>query len=150
MSIDRVMGLIDTLKGVNNNILREIGQAIKDERGYILDLNTESQLFEKGIGSDGIELASFQPYSDFTITVKQFKGQPTNRVTLRDEGDFHESFFIEFRDTEFEIKASDEKTESLKDKYGDEILGLTKESLEDITQEIIKPRLEAYFKNIQF
>ena len=101
------------------------GQLIQDiiwkNEAYIVDMNAEEQLFEQGINRLGVDISDYAPYSPVTIEIKRLKGQPTNRVTLRDEGDFERSFFLEVGDKQFEIKASDFKTEDLVKKYGEQI-----------------------------
>ena len=83
----------------------------------------------------------YMPYTPYTIEVKTIKGQPTDRVTLRDTGEFHESFYIEASDTQFVIKAHDWKTEKLIRTYGREILGLTRENLNELIHSYIYPEL---------
>ena len=90
-----------------------IQQIIWDNDAYIVDMNAEEQLFEQGINRLGVDIMDYAPYSPLTIAIKEEKGQPTNRVTLRDTGDFEASFFLEVGDKQFEIKASDFKTEDL-------------------------------------
>lgn len=108
---------------------------------FILDANSEDQLFEQGINRLGIDIMDYAPYSPLTIEIKEEKGQPTDRVTLRDYGDFESSFFLEVNDTQFEIKASDFKTEELIKKYGREILGLTNENIAKLIWQYIYPDL---------
>lgn len=108
---------------------------------YIVDMNAEEQLFERGINRLGVEIMDYAPYSPVTIEIKEAKGQPTNRVTLRDEGDFESSFFLEVGDKQFEIKASDFKTEDLIKKYGRQILGLTDENIAILIWQYIYPDL---------
>lgn len=108
---------------------------------YIVDMNAEEQLFERGINRLGVEIMDYAPYVPVTIEIKEAKGQPTNRVTLRDEGDFESSFFLEVGDKQFEIKASDFKTEDLIKKYGRQILGLTDENIAILIWQYIYPDL---------
>lgn len=108
---------------------------------YIVNMNAEEQLFERGINRLGVEIMDYAPYSPVTIEIKEAKGQPTNRVTLRDEGDFESSFFLEVGDKQFEIKASDFKTEDLIKKYGRQILGLTDENIAILIWQYIYPDL---------
>nr|DAD82477.1 MAG TPA: hypothetical protein [Siphoviridae sp. ctHMI2] len=114
---------------------------IWDNDAYIIDMNAEEQLFERGINRLGVEIMDYAPYSPVTIEIKEAKGQPTNRVTLRDEGDFESSFFLEVGDKQFEIKASDFKTEDLIKKYGRQILGLTDENIAILIWQYIYPDL---------
>lgn len=114
---------------------------IWDNDAYIIDMNAEEQLFERGINRLGVEVMDYAPYSPVTIEIKEAKGQPTNRVTLRDEGDFESSFFLEVGDKQFEIRASDFKTEDLIKKYGRQILGLTDENIAILIWQYIYPDL---------
>lgn len=120
---------------------RLIQNIIWDNEAYIVDLNAEEQLYEQGINRLGVEIADYAPYSPVTIAIKEAKGQQTNRVTLRDEGDFESSFFLEVGDKQFEIRASDFKTEDLIRKYGRQILGLTDENIVILIWQYIYPDL---------
>ena len=70
---------------------------------FIIDANAEEQLFEQGINRLGVDIMDYRPYTPLTIAIKEEKGQPTNRVTLRDEGDFESSFYIISKKFEFSI-----------------------------------------------
>lgn len=133
-----------------NNLLttgKLIQQIILENESYIVDMNAEVQLYEQGINNLGVDIADYAPYSPLTIEIKQSKGQPTNRVTLRDEGDFESSFFLEVGNTQFEIKASDWKTEELIHRYGRQILGLTDENISVLIWQYIYPDLSKAVKN---
>ena len=119
---------------------------IWDNEAYIIDMNAEEQLFEQGVNRLGVSIMDYAPYSPVTIAIKEAKGQPTNRVTLRDEGDFESSFYLEVGDKQFEIKASDFKTEDLIKKYGRQILGLTDENISILIWKYIFPDLMAETK----
>lgn len=131
----------------NINSGKWVQQIIYDNEAYIVDLNAEEQLYEQGINNLGVSISDYAPYSPVTIEIKKAKGQPTNRVTLRDEGDFESSFFLEVGQNQFEIKASDWKTEELVKKYGRQILGLTNENIEKLIWDFIYPDLLSKLKN---
>lgn len=126
----------------------------------IIDLNTESQLYEKGVDSKGKELGEYAP-----ITVSYFKPKAqaegrdgrTDHVTLKDSGAFYLSFKVKRISGGIVIIANtkkdylgtylefDERTQSprtVKDYHTDlvvefgPILGLTDESLQEILPEI--------------
>lgn len=120
---------------------RLVQKIIWDNEAYIIDMNAEEQLFEQGVNRLGVSIMDYAPYSPVTIAIKEAKGQPTNRVTLRDEGDFQSSFYLEVGDKQFEIKASDFKTEDLIKKYGRQILGLTDENIAILIWQYIYPDL---------
>jgi hypothetical protein len=125
---------------------RLVQKIIWDNEAYIIDMNAEEQLFEQGVNRLGVSIMDYAPYSPVTIAIKEAKGQPTNRVTLRDEGDFESSFYLEVGDKQFEIKASDFKTEDLIKKYGRQILGLTDENISILIWKYIFPDLMAETK----
>ena len=120
---------------------RLVQKIIWDNEAYIIDMNAEEQLFEQGVNRLGVSIMDYAPYSPVTIAIKEAKGQPTNRVTLRDEGDFQSSFYLEVGDKQFEIKASDFKTEDLIKKYGRQILGLTNENIAELIWQYVYPDL---------
>lgn len=125
-----------------------IQQIVWDNDAYIVDLNAENQLYEQGVNNLGVDIMDYAPYTPLTISIKEEKGQPTNRVTLRDEGDFEASFFLDVNDKQFEIKASDFKTEDLIKKYGRQILGLTPENISRVIWEYIYPDLLTKANNV--
>lgn len=148
------MGIIENLKQrvviFNDGLTsgKYLQQIIWDNDAYILDMNSEEQLFEQGINRLGVDISDYMPYSPLTIAIKEEKGQPTNRVTLRDEGDFESSFFLEVSDKQFEIKAGDWKTEELIKKYGRQILGLTDSNISKLIWQYIYPDLMEKAKNV--
>lgn len=118
-----------------------IQRIIMDNEAYIVDLNAQDQLYEEGINRLGVSIMDYAPYRPLTIAIKEQKGQPTNRVTLRDTGDFESSFYLEVSNKQFEVKASDWKTEALIKKYGRQILGLTDENISSLIWDYIYPDL---------
>ena len=144
--MDRLDQLIDKLKGFDADILATIEAVVRENEATILDMNAEDQLFLKGIDRNGVSISDYAPYSEITKEIKRMKGQPTARVTLRDEGDFHSSFYIEYLADGFKIGAKDGKTEKLVKKYGNQILGLTDENVKELATEYIKPELNEKLK----
>lgn len=118
-----------------------IQRIIMDNEAYIVDLNAQYQLYEEGINRLGVSIMDYAPYRPLTIAIKEQKGQPTNRVTLRDTGNFESSFYLEVSDKQFEVKASDWKTETLIKKYGRQILGLTDDNISSLIWDYIYPDL---------
>lgn len=127
-----------------------IQQIIFDNEAYIIDMNAEDQLNEQGVNNLGVDIMDYMPYRPLTIAIKEEKGQPTNRVTLRDTGEFESSFYLDVGLQRFEIKAADFKTEGLVKKYGRQILGLTNENLHELIVTYILPDLQKKAKDIIF
>lgn len=97
--------------------------AITEHEKEILDLN-KKQLYEFGHNPLGISIGSYTPK---TIAIKKEKGQPYDRVTLRDTGDFYAAFHLSVDKAGFTISSTDWKTEELLEKYGN-VFGLTEEN----------------------
>lgn len=140
--MDIVETKINSIINFFERIYELIGEIIKDLSYVIEDMNAENQLYEQGITSKGVFIADYEPYSEFTIQRKKEEGKPYNRVTLRDEGDFESSFFVEVDNMKFEIKASDFKAVDLMKRYGEDIMGLTESNLNDLIFYYIYPELK--------
>jgi len=81
-----------------------------------------------GLRATGSEIRP--PYAPLTIFLKKQKGQPVDRVTLKDTGDFYNAMFVEVNDQAkfYEIDSKDEKSLKLQRKYQPTIFGLGDES----------------------
>lgn len=116
------------LRGVDvDRILRHVAEQHQQD---IVDMNREQ--LDAGIDANGDALP--MPYAPKTIEIKQAKGQPTDRITLEDRGDFKNRMKVNFRRKYFEVTSRDWKTPVLKKEWGDDIFGLTKENKEDLAQ----------------
>jgi len=148
----RLQKLMQAINELDTTVYRLVADIVRDNETEIVELNSQTQLYEQGINANGKKIASYRPYAPLTVKLKKLKGQPTNRVTLRDEGDFHESFFLEVSNTDFFIDASDSKTRELIEKYGEDVLGLTPQSLEQVRVGIVAPelirRLRLHFQRV--
>lgn len=125
---------IDTSK-----IIKSVIDSDEILKAQILDLNTEDQLFNKGIDSLGRRLEDIGgSYSPYTINIKLSKGQPTDRVTLKDTGAFYDSFELKSGLTFIEITANPYKEDgkNLVNEWGGYILGLTTENKEWLANEL--------------
>lgn len=139
-----IIGLIDKFKKVGEELdTGEIAKKIvRDNDNILIDMNAQDQLYAKGVNRLGVRIDEYQPYRPLTIKVKIEKRQPYDRVTLKDTGEFYDSFYVETAEDRFYIKASDEKTNWLIKKYGAEIFGLTNDSLAEFINDYVKD--EAY------
>lgn len=143
------MGFEWVEKLAKSNVQRDIGNVIKTDfvSDQIIYLNTEAQLFQLGINSENVKLSDIGgSYSPVTVTIKQAKGQPTNRVTLRDTGEFYGTFRVfVYPNGDFGIMANPMKDDTnLFEEWSEEIVGLTPENLAKIL-EVIE---EVYFNRI--
>ena len=99
------------------NILESLAKAIAETNA--------DQMFA-GIRADDTEIEP--AYKPFTIAIKKEKGQPTDRVTLKDTGEFHRSIFVKFEGDKIIIDSDNDLRDKLVKKYGATIFGLTKQS----------------------
>lgn len=139
----------NTIKLDINKILSDIYKR-PDVQEFILNLNRIDQLFDKGIDSTGESLGE---YSANTIEGtpnyegKKSKGQPYDRITLKDEGLFYDSFLFVIGADYFGIDADQIRGDTnLFDDFGKDILGLTEESLEKLREKLV-PLIQVYALN---
>lgn len=90
-------------------------------------------------GYDGRGKKIEPEYTPFTVSIKRQKGQPTDRVTLRDTGDFHSSLRVEFDEGGFYVTSDDSKAAELLEKYGTNIFRLSNQNLTILIREYIRP-----------
>lgn len=128
----------------------------------IIKLNTEglptSQLYEKGEDKFGKKLSGKTiaiggKYTPFTQKLKNEKGQPTDRITLKDTGAFYMSFQVIPYRGGFEIIADGFKkgeeggagNTDLFEEFGEGITGLNSENLQiliDLYRETILEKVK--------
>lgn len=132
---------IDALRRFKDETNILVKQIVEELDYVLIDMNVENQLYELGINIKEVSLMSYAPYSATTRLMKFLKHQPTNRVTLRDTGDFYQSFKVVATIEGFELEATDFKTEKLVFKYGKDIIGLTDKNLSIFVHEYIYPEL---------
>lgn len=99
----------------------------------------QERLFDTGKDADGNDLRPF--YTRYTQEIKEAKGQPYDRVTLKDTGAFYAAMYAEADGDSVIFGSTDEKRdedtgelfltqERLEEKYGERIFGLTEENRE--------------------
>ena len=101
---------------------------------FVEDLNRKQ--LGQGIRADGTPIGPY--YTKNTVNIKKEKGQPFDRVRLKDTGSFYEKIFVEVFAQSFMTESADPKSEELQQKYGN-IFGLTPEN-KLILAEHIKPQ----------
>lgn len=93
-----------------NEALNEAGE--KNEK-FILD-QIRGRLLKSGTTADGKQLRTDKAqagnvYSTYTMILKEAKGQPTDRVTLFDKGQFHGSFDLKPEKDQFTTSGDEQK-----------------------------------------
>ena len=114
--------------------------ALNETKEIALDIITDDQLFKEGIDGDGNKLPL--PYAPFTIDVKKATGLPTNRITLFQEGNFHDGFFGNIIGDDIITGSSDSKSSDLHKDWGKSISSMTKENAAKYAREDVLPVLQ--------
>ena len=138
--LNAISALLSAVETVERSMVdgTYVRRAVQENTDKIVELNVE-QLYEYGINSLGVSIDTYAPYSPYTIRAKNEKGQPTDRVTLRDTGDFHKSFEVVVGPVDFYITATDYKTDMLVERYGEKIFGLIPQNKIELAQKYLYP-----------
>ncbi|WP_426491073.1 hypothetical protein [Hymenobacter sp. 102] len=135
---DRLDALARALQRLPRALEQQVEDTVRDNTAFLEDANT-AQLAQ---GKDATGADIGPEYTDLTIALKQIKGQPTDRVTLRDEGDFYSGIVAKLSGKQFDLVGTDPKTAELEEKYGPDIIGLPDPALEEFRQDYVKPDLQ--------
>ncbi|MCG9970992.1 hypothetical protein [Christiangramia crocea] len=146
-------GLLDTaFKSIDKvtNELTEVAQkSVKNNEGIITALNTANLFSGKNALDQSLDSIGGK-YKPITVEIKKEKGQPYNRTTLRDTGDFYEGFFVGFKGTTWEVESEDSKRDKLVERYGKDIFGNTPKDEKTINDKHILPDLlEHILENVE-
>ena len=130
-----VQDVADRLKAFDLDFVIE--EAFDETKQDYIDLQRE-QLFA-GLNSKGNKIEP--PYAPRTVAIKKKKGQPTDRVTEKDKGDFYKEIFVEPRADSniFIVDSADPKSGDLQKKYGKEIFGLDDENQTEYVNAHLEP-----------
>jgi hypothetical protein len=149
--VETLVNLAKRTRALNVNSIMRVLAKDRYFIAFVIDLNTQGQLFDQGIDAKGNKLVSAfarfgEVYATRTIVEKEAKGLPTDRVTLFDEGDFYRSFKMALdQNIDFVITAQTIKDDNdLAQVWGEDILGLTDESLQlaiDYAKALIVPHI---------
>lgn len=113
-----VLTILNKVKSID---LRESAVMAMEDTAPAYRKEQQDQLFK---GLDSKEAKIEPAYTARTVAIKSRKGQPTDRVTLKDKGDFYRGIFIDVRGDIFVTESMDSKSGMLQKKYGTQILGL--------------------------
>lgn len=146
--LSTLQGVVNRLKAFRDDLPKMVEDVVASKEDDIVSAVADDQLYRKGIDGREVEIMSYAPYAPRTIAKKRRKGQPTNRVTLRDTGRFHRGMKLVFSDDGFYVTSDDSKTEKLKTKYGDAILMPTHQNLKLILRDPIRKEFIKRLKGI--
>lgn len=140
--LDSLQRTVNKLEAVINPSIRE---SVDKNKNVIKTAQTDAQMFA-GITAKGTSIRPF-PYAKSTINYKKRNGQPTDRITLKDSGDFYDSIEVEARPVDFIISTQITYSIFLVAKYAD-ILGLTAENLQTFVTTYTLPIIKKNYNDI--
>jgi hypothetical protein len=130
MTIDRLISNTEALDF--NAVIRETVEETTEE----LTIYQQQQMYA-GRRSDGDTI--YPSYTLLTEEIKTGKGQPTDRVTLKDTGAFYRGITVTASANSVKITSTDSKTGMLEEKYGEEIFGLNADSAAKYSENELEP-----------
>lgn len=130
----------DTLGEIKKEIFPTMQDVFTRAQDLIKDIQTQDQLFDEGIKSTGISITPL--YAESTKKRKTKLGQPTDRVTLKDTGDYYDSITVEAKTDRLIIMTNITYASFLTARYGDDVLGLTVENMTEIVNQLLIPEIE--------
>ncbi len=132
--------LYDKLQTVDVDF--EAAEGFNDASKEYERLNTEQMFLGKR--SDGSEIEP--PYTPTTVGIKKRKGQPFDRVTLKDTGLFYKNLDAFADNDKIYIDSDTPYTDKLVEKYGTKIFGLDVDNRKDFVRgaywSVIKRRFQ--------
>lgn len=134
------------LRKFRDDLPRLLEQAIYAKEPEIISAIADDQLYRRGITGRGVKIMDYDPYTATTVKIKEAKGQPTTRVTLRDTGSFHRKMYVVVDDNGFYVTSLDKKTDKLVSRYGEDIFRLTDKNLTRIVRSHIKKEIVKQLK----
>lgn len=141
-----IRNLVYRLRKFKDILNDELKNEIMKYEDVIIQMVVRDQLYDQGIEGRGISIMSYQPYTARTMQIKQRKGQPYDRVTLRDTGEFYSSLHVEFDDDGFYVTSTDDKAKYLLARYGKTIFRLTNQNFTELLRNYIRPELQQKLK----
>lgn len=128
-----IKGLLDRLEALDTDAI--CVETVQESAPAMTDKQRE-QLYS-GETAQGTEIKP--PYRPYTVAVKQLKGQPTDRVTLRDTGAFYQGVYVRVDANTINTGSTDGKEAKLREKYGEGIFGLNDKFGFEVVQETMRP-----------
>lgn len=122
----------------------QLQQTLEEHDLILKDYLVEKQLFDKGIDGTGKRL---EGYTRTTIRYKIAKGQPADRTTLKDEGNFHASITIKVFSDTFEISSDVSYDKYIIKRYGQNVLKITNDNFKEFLLKFFVPKFKTYVDN---
>lgn len=131
--------LLAKIRAANSKIDDIKVKAVEQNEKLILD--TVKRQMRAGLKGDGTLMMDYSSvYADYKVELPTYQA-PYPTPDLYHDGDFQDGMVLNIVGKEYIIDSTDDKTEYLTDHYGDEIMDLTEENIENK----IKPKVTSDF-----
>ena len=128
------------LDEMRENVNRLVRETFDEHKSLIIHYNADEQMYKLGQDSKG---SIIRPaYRPATVRIKKAKGQPTDRVTLKDTGRFHKNLIVTPKEDYVEISSDVEYAKYLFKRYGDDVLGIQEELLKEFVVRYVVPKIQ--------
>lgn len=128
------------LAELRDSVNKVVQSTFEEYKTLIVHYNADEQMYKLGQDSKGSVIRP--AYSPITVSIKKRKGQPTDRVTLKDTGRFHKTLIVTPKENHVEISSDLEYAKYLFKRYGDDVLGIQEEILREFVTRYVVPRLQ--------
>jgi hypothetical protein len=129
MGLEKIIAIRKRLERIDSFIVEAIAQSVIESAPIIEDLNI-AQL-QRGQRADNSFLPNYSP-----VSVAKY-GKPPGPIRLFDQGDFYRGITLKGDKTGFKLVGEDQKTPKLTEAYGDNVLGLSNESLTEFKNDYL-------------
>ena len=122
-----IEGLLNKVKSVD---ARKAVPDIVQQTSYEIEALNKTQLFNYGVSSDGLKLVP--SYSSIAYAREKNYANPRPGFGVPDlfiTGSFFKDFYVKTTKNTFQVDSVNSKSSKLKEKYGDQIFGLTKDNI---------------------
>jgi hypothetical protein len=130
---------IKFIEDFESTIFRTFEQTVQEFDFVLKDYVINKQLFRQGIDGDGKKLPG---YKRTTIRAKLRKGDPIDRTTLRNEGEFYSHIQIDAFSDHFEITSNVEHDKFIIKRYGRNVLKITEDNFQEFMRNFYLPNLK--------
>lgn len=135
---------IKFIENVEKHLFTELQVNINQFSNVLKDFLVGGQLYDHGMDGNNDRLPG---YSRFTIRMKIRKGDPYDRTTLKDKGNFHDSIEVTGTPYYILISSNDSKAKKLVKRYGEDILRISIQHFSIFFNEYYIPNLKKYVNN---
>jgi hypothetical protein len=143
---DSLKKLCDNVKNLESNKILVSIWFDKSVQDFILDLNRLNQLFKSGVDANNELLGYYSPATEWITKGKSYqygglssKKTSADHITLYDTGMFYKSFRVKVYKDGFIVYANSivDDGSDLTEIYGQDIIGLTNESTQELYNKIL-------------